>query len=406
MNLIYSRSCLAIIASAGSGPEYGLPGVGKTARQLPQTFRCGSHVLRHWLYRPWVRKQIRFSTWNSRAWTFQEAALSPRRLYFTDYFALFEAGDHRDRGLESCIEGSTDCRSSLFMPAWRFDMNELWYVSTYVHRCLSVEADVFCAFQGFQTHLNDVSSDTYLMYGLEVDTKECDLSRALWWCIPHPIERLQERRKAPSWTWLGWRISSKWPHAAWWVVNSFYLGASVRYVGSAKLSLVYDDDYVFPWGTMTREQMVKLTSDRDDGSIKSLIANGWTFSVQDLLSPPPEDDSINPFKEDNPDARDKLARPSLVEKLERAFAFYGLHADQISDPRKALCLVLGSVHLAQGKPSDIVSENPGLLILVVASTDQGETWQRVEALYVEGKTELVDCQWAAFGWVKRKLRIY
>ncbi|KAK1726087.1 heterokaryon incompatibility protein-domain-containing protein [Colletotrichum acutatum] len=102
MNLVYARSCITIIAAAGRCPDYGLPGVGKTIRKVFHTIQIGSHTIR---WKPteaeWVEQQIQHSKWNTRAWTYQEAALSTRRLYFTDHFALLENGKEG----ESYIEG-------------------------------------------------------------------------------------------------------------------------------------------------------------------------------------------------------------------------------------------------------------------------------------------------------------
>ncbi|KAK1655845.1 heterokaryon incompatibility, partial [Colletotrichum phormii] len=93
MNLIYARSCITIVAAAGRCPDYGLPGVGKTTRKVFDTLQIGSHTIR-WMPTnvEWVEQQIKNSKWNTRAWTCQEAALSARRLYFTDHFALLENG--------------------------------------------------------------------------------------------------------------------------------------------------------------------------------------------------------------------------------------------------------------------------------------------------------------------------
>ncbi|EXF76779.1 hypothetical protein CFIO01_05073 [Colletotrichum fioriniae PJ7] len=101
MNLVYARSCITIIAAAGRCPDYGLPGVGKTTRKAFHIIQIGSHTIR-WMptEAKWVEQQIQHSKWNKRAWTCQEAALSTRRLYFTDHFALLENGKEGDSYIE------------------------------------------------------------------------------------------------------------------------------------------------------------------------------------------------------------------------------------------------------------------------------------------------------------------
>ncbi|KAI3541400.1 hypothetical protein CABS01_03108 [Colletotrichum abscissum] len=146
MNLIYARSCITIVAAAGQCPDYGLPGVGKTLRKVLDTFQIGSHTIRRTpTDAVWVEQQIQHSKWNTRAWTCQEAALSTRRLYFTDHFALLENGN---KG-ESYIEGLPNQLCPKNGTAWD-DINELGsipHAGSYATRELSFEADVFRAFQ-------------------------------------------------------------------------------------------------------------------------------------------------------------------------------------------------------------------------------------------------------------------
>ncbi|KAI3543091.1 hypothetical protein CSPX01_06404 [Colletotrichum filicis] len=146
MNLIYARSCITIVAAAGQCPDYGLPGVGKTLRKVLDTFQIGSHTIRRTpTDAVWVEQQIQHSKWNTRAWTCQEAALSTRRLYFTDHFALLENGNEG----ESYIEGLPNQLCPKNGTAW--DGINAWgsipHAGSYATRELSFEADVFRAFQ-------------------------------------------------------------------------------------------------------------------------------------------------------------------------------------------------------------------------------------------------------------------
>ncbi|KAG7058290.1 HET-domain-containing protein [Colletotrichum scovillei] len=141
MNLVYARSCITIIAAAGQSPDYGLPGVGKTTREVFHTFQIGSHTIR-WVppNAYWAEQQIQHSKWNTRAWTCQEAALSTRRLYFTDHFALLENGKEG----ESYIEGLPNQLCPKNGTAWDglYKLGSIPNAGSYATRELSFEADV------------------------------------------------------------------------------------------------------------------------------------------------------------------------------------------------------------------------------------------------------------------------
>lgn len=93
MGHIYSRSVLTIIAAAGAGPEYELPGVSERWRAEQLTVQVGAAAqgkgISLALYeRP--RVAIVDSKWHTRGWTFQEGLLSRRRLVFTDQMVYFQ----------------------------------------------------------------------------------------------------------------------------------------------------------------------------------------------------------------------------------------------------------------------------------------------------------------------------
>lgn len=98
MDLIYSSARLTIIAASSRG---ALPGVG-TTRRIPQKtlifknphgakLNSPEDELTFFTTSPSIDTTIVDSTWSSRGWCFQEATLSPRRLFFLDHEALFEA---------------------------------------------------------------------------------------------------------------------------------------------------------------------------------------------------------------------------------------------------------------------------------------------------------------------------
>ncbi|PVH93009.1 HET-domain-containing protein, partial [Periconia macrospinosa] len=88
MGAIYKSSALTLIAAAGDGPHYGLPGIRPGLRRARPTISIG----------PWALipqetgfvSEINESKWNSRGWTYQEAILSHRKLVFTNSQTYFQ----------------------------------------------------------------------------------------------------------------------------------------------------------------------------------------------------------------------------------------------------------------------------------------------------------------------------
>ncbi|KAK2044756.1 HET-domain-containing protein [Colletotrichum somersetense] len=92
MGLIYGGATLTIVASANDNPQEGLPGMGVAPRPTAQitaeiqgiTLAVALHDAR----RP--VPDIEDSVWSSRAWTFQERALSQRSVHFTRSQMVFK----------------------------------------------------------------------------------------------------------------------------------------------------------------------------------------------------------------------------------------------------------------------------------------------------------------------------
>ncbi|PQE21287.1 hypothetical protein CJF32_00006436 [Rutstroemia sp. NJR-2017a WRK4] len=90
MDQIYGDAYFTIFACAGEDPSYGLPGVSVTQRenfQLSTVFWGKTLVVNRGHHEQ--AERISASKWKSRGWTFQEEALSRRRLYVTDYEISF-----------------------------------------------------------------------------------------------------------------------------------------------------------------------------------------------------------------------------------------------------------------------------------------------------------------------------
>ncbi|PSN63699.1 HET-domain-containing protein, partial [Corynespora cassiicola Philippines] len=88
MDRIYADAIVTIVAAAGEDPHYGLPGVSRTHRHPQPSAVIGKQQLVSSLRSP--RDVIMSSKWASRGWTFQEAKLSRRAIFFTDDQIFFE----------------------------------------------------------------------------------------------------------------------------------------------------------------------------------------------------------------------------------------------------------------------------------------------------------------------------
>lgn len=99
MDLIYSSAELTVVAASSHG---ALPGVGSTKRSVQihwtmthpdEKLESPDREITIFNTPPLLYLMIKRQIWYSRGWCFQEALLSPRRLYFTDHQMLFESDD-------------------------------------------------------------------------------------------------------------------------------------------------------------------------------------------------------------------------------------------------------------------------------------------------------------------------
>jgi hypothetical protein len=90
MDLIYENSVVTIVALHGTNDEAGLPGVSNAHRQPQPRYEYGSGRLISTL--PPLSSVIAESAWTTRGWTYQEARLSKRCLFITDYQVYFVCG--------------------------------------------------------------------------------------------------------------------------------------------------------------------------------------------------------------------------------------------------------------------------------------------------------------------------
>lgn len=241
MSAIYTGAWATIFNVAGQSAQSGLPRVGTLEGVIPQlSCEIGGKLLLSLM--PPLRAQLSESLWNTRAWTFQEGLLSPRRLFFTNHQVYFECN------LGQCCESIDDSRSAFHLlsdeerevasrdalhspnalvfsdPDEEFDggvlrdpfrpiftskkkgINEtfrIWkydqLVHSYTERRMTMDTDALNAFSAILTRFQETHYEKGFVHGLPVE----DLPMALLWIHDDEVEP-RRRDGFPSWSWVGW----------------------------------------------------------------------------------------------------------------------------------------------------------------------------------------------------------
>ena len=185
MDEIYGGAELTIVAAAGTSKDFGLPGVSTTPRTKPMpTVNVGNVQIVCTERNP--QHLIRSSEWAQRAWTFQEALLSQRLLYFTEHETYFECHsmqiresmqaqwknlhckqgkfyDHLNSGL---FLGRLACNDSYVRSPRRSLFRCYELVQQYTKRDMKYETDSLSAFQGIMQHLQRGRRPVYQITGV------------------------------------------------------------------------------------------------------------------------------------------------------------------------------------------------------------------------------------------------
>jgi hypothetical protein len=217
MDLVYGLSYFTLIAAGGKTARDPLPGY------RPQTRTPQIHVeviqgLHLFVTPPSHAEALALSTWITRCWTYQESALSCRRIYFTEKQVYFECQCQVFRE-DIVAESKADSSSSLFryprgeyFPASSNPFESYMFaVQNCTRRNLTVESDIVDAFTG-------VTNALVVAFGLGDPARTfqygmmlTELHHALLW--QHDPHTPRARRSLveggdsswPSWAWATWR---------------------------------------------------------------------------------------------------------------------------------------------------------------------------------------------------------
>jgi len=219
MGVIYREATFTIVALAGSGATFGLPGVTLPRHQRQRTLDLHGVQLVESV--PSIQICLQQSPWNTRAWTYQEGETASKILYFTDYGVYYRCRHENKLRVKS--EGPAEV-ASLFTN----DGNYLDRIESYTKRNMTYPSDILNAFAGILHGM--YGEDTF--YGLPVGA----FDRAILW---DASEYTHPRRKYdtndanhifPTWSWSSAYgpiyfkgASTRGCSLAYWAASSYLL---------------------------------------------------------------------------------------------------------------------------------------------------------------------------------------
>lgn len=220
---IYRGSYATIIALSGTSANSGLPRLGPNGHMHSQV-RCSIDGTRLVGLMPTLTQQIWVSPWGSRAWTLQEASLSPRCLYVSDHQLYFECNamqcceslNQTNSWAHNLRRDSFPAREGwlaaqlgagcLRNPVDEPSLQLLHYgakLALYSYRSMTNDVDGLNALSGILQHLKIWYYHEGFHYGLPKE----DFQWGLLWRSQSPLKR---RAGFPTWSWAGWK-GAIWP---------------------------------------------------------------------------------------------------------------------------------------------------------------------------------------------------
>ena len=206
MDTVYSNAYFTICAADGENPSAGLRGMHSNERQFSQhmeLYAPGLRLMASYLAKTYIQN----STWNTRAWTFQERLLSRRCVFFADSRVFFQCRSAAMRediiaeeALGWSIEHALDPIETLDNLDTRALQIYMRSIQLYTSRKLTKPEDILNAFTGVGNLISSsLGSNTSLTWGLP--TTHFDF--ALLW-EPRDAPKHRNLKEFPSWSWCGW----------------------------------------------------------------------------------------------------------------------------------------------------------------------------------------------------------
>jgi Heterokaryon incompatibility protein (HET) len=223
MDQIYENA-LATIVALGPDADYGLPGVSHRARAEQLKVHTIYGTLRSTL--PDLGTHIRASVWNTRGWTYQEAQLSRRCLFFSDDQVFFacKSGTHSESIDLSNVAFTYGDDRSLNAVLLNYDSrNRIEHpdllcrqIREYTQKSLSYPSDSLNAFRGILR-----SAQIYTYFGIPFYTHsnsnkkprmtDGGFARGLAWHM-FGAEPMDPIGGMPSWAWVSYHRKVDYSH--------------------------------------------------------------------------------------------------------------------------------------------------------------------------------------------------
>lgn len=303
MGSVYKNAEATIVAAAGVDPTFGLPGAGFRHRNRQPKTMYEQDTLRSTLPAPEV--SLLRSRWMSRGWTYQEAVLSRRLIFFTEDQVYFECKNmHCSEAIPSPIE---ECHTKskkkfrntfgpgIFSAVGSRVAPEVVFgaIGNYSKRSVTYDHDAFNGILGVFATFEDSEYPIHHFYGVPI----CPPIRwrpappaymqgylahsfavALLWYHKIPSRR---RQNFPSWSWIGWDgeidFENKSPK---YHSDPFYKGCSCE---EDKVSFpIETKSGLIDWETLVK----RIHSKETPGDVTGvLLVTAWTVKLRFVYLP-------------------------------------------------------------------------------------------------------------------------
>ncbi|KAH7270962.1 heterokaryon incompatibility protein-domain-containing protein [Fusarium solani] len=219
MHLIYYCATITIFAVAGPRSDYGIPGVSRPRVPSTEEVIDGKTIL---TVPPQIMAEVKNSVWQSRAWTWQEDALSTRKLFLTETQYQLQCNEtlgcsYHSEAYDSVPDltwthisggkvkaGFVEADNKDFLD--RADSIFESILSSYTPRYMTNDDDSLNAFQGALTRFGLAAYPKGFEWGMPLK----QFPQSLAWIHDFTVKP-KRRASFPSWSWAGWAGGVHYP---------------------------------------------------------------------------------------------------------------------------------------------------------------------------------------------------